>query len=466
MSIKPKTPQSQPTAQEGSTASSRTPASLNRQILALAIPAFGALIAEPLFVMADSAIIGHLGTPQLAGLTLGSTVVQTVIGLSVFLSYSTTPAVARAFGAGNLKQAYTAGRDGLLTALLLGVLVGGILWIFAPAIVTILGGQGDVHGFGVDYLRWSMPGLPAMLAVLAAVGVLRGMQDTKTPLYVATAGAVLNAALNWVLVYPVGMGVAGSALGTSVVQWLMALVLGAMVVRGMRAHGVPFALHGSGVLGVLKVGSWLMLRTLSMRIALLATVFVATTQGAENLAAYQLVLTFFNFLAFALDSLAIAAQALLGKELGARDLTLLEERDAVVHLKNRLVRWALGFGVVTALLCPLIGFFAAPLFTADPAVQYLFALALLVVTVGQPLASYVFILDGVLIGAQDVRYLALASLVNAVVYLPMLAAVYLVFSGDATAAGFVWLWISYAIGYMGMRALTLGYRARAGVWIK
>lgn len=465
MSIKPKTPQNQPTAREGSAASG-APASLNRQILALAIPAFGALIAEPLFVMADSAIIGHLGTPQLAGLTLGSTVVQTVIGLSVFLSYSTTPAVARAFGAGNLKQAYTAGRDGLLTALLLGVLVGGILWLLAPAIVTALGGQGDVHSFGVDYLRWSMPGLPAMLAVLAAVGVLRGMQDTKTPLYVATVGAALNAALNWVLVYPAGMGVAGSALGTSVVQWLMALVLGTMVVRGMRAHDVPFALHSSGVLGVLKVGSWLMLRTLSMRIALLATVFVATAQGAENLAAYQLVLTFFNFLAFALDSLAIAAQALLGKELGARDLTQPTEREAVITLKNRLVRWALGFGVVTALLCPLIGFFAAPLFTSDAAVQHLFALALLVVAAGQPLASYVFILDGVLIGAQDVRYLALASLVNAVVYLPMLAAVYLVFSDDATSAGFVWLWITYAIGYMGMRALTLGYRARAGVWIK
>lgn len=465
MSTKPKIPQNQSVAREGS-ALSGTAAALNRQILALAIPAFGALIAEPLFVMADSAIVGHLGTPQLAGLTLGSTVVQTVVGLAVFLSYSTTPAVARAFGAGNLKQAYIAGRDGLATALLLGIVVGGLLWAMAPWLIGVLGGQGDMRVFGVDYLRWSMPGLPAMLAVLAAVGVLRGMQDTKTPLYVATVGAVLNAVLNWVLVYPADMGVAGSALGTSVVQWLMALVLGAMVVRGMRANGVSFSLHVSGVLGVLKVGSWLMLRTLSMRIALLATVFVATAQGAENLAAYQLVLTFFNFLAFALDSLAIAAQALLGKELGARDLTQPAERHAVVTLKNRLVRWALGFGVVTALLCPLIGFFAAPLFTADSAVQRLFALALLVVAAGQPLAAYVFILDGVLIGAQDVRYLALISLLNVVVYLPMLVAVYLVFSGDATAAGFMWLWITYAIGYMGMRALTLGYRARAGVWIK
>lgn len=465
MSIKPNTPQNQPTAREGSAASG-APVSLNRQILALAIPAFGALIAEPLFIMTDSAIVGHLGTPQLAGLTLGSTVVQTVVGLAVFLSYSTTPAVARAFGAGNLKQAYTAGRDGIVTALILGVTVGAILWMFASTLVSALGGEGDMHTYGMDYLRWSMPGLPAMLTVLAAVGVLRGLQDTKTPLYVASAGAVLNAALNWVLVYPLGMGVAGSAAGTSLVQWLMALVLGAMVTRGVRAHGVSFAPHMGGILSVLKVGSWLMLRTLSMRIALLATVFVVTAQGAENLAAYQLVLSFFTLLAFALDSLAIAAQALLGKELGARNLALPAERDAVVRLKDRLVRWALGFGLVTALLCPLAGFFAAPFFTSDARVQYLFALALLVVAVGQPLASYVFILDGVLIGAQDVRYLALASLLNVIAYLPMLAVVYLVFTGSPEAAGFIWLWITYAIGYMGMRALTLGYRVRRGVWVK
>ncbi len=466
MSTKPSTQHTSSAKQIAAAEAGSKPASLNRQILALAIPAFGALIAEPLFIMADSAIVGHLGTPQLAGLTLGSTVVQTVVGLAVFLSYSTTPAVARAFGAGNLKQAYTVGRDGIVTALILGVTVGAVLWMLAPTLVSALGGEGDMHTYGVDYLRWSMPGLPAMLTVLAAVGVLRGLQDTKTPLYVASAGAVLNAALNWVLVYPLGMGVAGSAAGTSLVQWLMALVLGAMVTRGVRTHGVSFAPHMGGMLSVLKVGSWLMLRTLSMRIALLATVFVVTAQGAENLAAYQLVLSFFTLLAFALDSLAIAAQALLGKELGARNLALPAERAAVVRLKDRLVRWALGFGLVTALLCPLAGFFAAPLFTSDARVQHLFALALLVVAVGQPLASYVFILDGVLIGAQDVRYLALASLLNVIAYLPMLTAVYLLFTGSTEVAGFIWLWITYAIGYMGMRALTLGYRIRRGVWIK
>lgn len=446
--------------------------SLNRQILALALPAFGALVAEPLFVLADSAIVGQLGTPQLAGLTLGSTVIQTVVGLMVFLSYSTTPAVARFFGTGNLHRAYTAGRDGLVTAFGLGVALAAALWFAAPALLVAMGASTEILGYGLAYLRWSLPGLPAMLLVLAAVGVLRGLQDTRTPLYVAGVGALMNAGLNWVLVYPVGMGVAGSALGTSLVQWGMALVLGGMVLRGMRTHSVPLTITAAGIRAVITVGSWLMLRTLSMRIALLATVVVVTDQGTENLAAYQLTMIFFNFLAFALDSLAIAAQALLGKELGARDLTQPSERQAVVNLKNALVRWSLGFGVLTGLLTAPAGFLLAPLFTSDPAVGHLFALALLVVAVWQPVASYVFVLDGVLIGAQDVRYLALASVVNLLAYAPMLAGIYLASAqGEGGAslgsqAAFLAVWVAYAGGYMGVRALTLGLRARTGVWVK
>ena len=449
---------SSPEQPEENTTVDENPRSLNRQILALALPAFGALVAEPLFVLADSAFIGHLGTPQLAGLTLGSTVVQTVVGLMVFLSYATTPAVARAFGAGNLKTAYTAGRNGLWAGLLLGTLIAALGWILTTPILRALGGSGDTLAFGADYLRPSLLGLPGMLMVLAATGVLRGLQDTKTPLYVAGIGAVVNAGLNWVLVYPVGLGVAGSAIGTALTQWGMALVLSAMVVRGARENGVSLGLELSGVLGLVKVGSWLMLRTLTMRIALLLTVVVATRQGAENLAAYQIVYSVFSFLAFALDSLAIAAQALLGKELGARDLSREIERDAVVHLKNRLVWWGLIFGVITGVLCLPFGFFGSGLFTTDPAVAHLFALAMIVVGISQPLAAYVFILDGVLIGAQDFRYLGLVSVATLAVYLPCLFAL--------GAVNFIWLWVAYALIYMGARALTLGLRARQGEWVR
>lgn len=447
--------------------------SLNRQILALAVPAFGALIAEPLLVLADSAIVGHLGSLQLAGLTLGSTVAHTVVGLMIFLAYSTTPAVARAFGAGDTSGAYRAARNGLWVALGLGVLIAAGLAGGARGVLTALGAQGGVLTYGLAYLLPSLVGLPGMLLVLAATGALRGFQDTKTPLYVATSGAAVNVVLSWALVYPVGLGVAGSAIATAAVQWGMALVLSARVVVGVRTHAVGFAPDGPGLAAVFKVGSWLMLRAVSMRIALLATVFVVTAQGPANLAAYQLTLSFFNLLAFALDALAIAAQALLGKEMGAQNLATPAGRDAVVQLKNRLVRWSLGFGLLTALICPALGFGLAWIFTPDPEVQRLFALSLLVLGVGQPLAAYVFILDGVLIGAADVRYLGIAALCTLAVYTPLLVGLHLWFAGQDAGAqvqlatlAYLLLWCAYALWYMGVRALTLWWRARSGVWIR
>ncbi|MHC5558959.1 MATE family efflux transporter [Kocuria sp. U4B] len=436
---------------------------LNRQILALAVPAFGALVAEPLFLLADSAIVGHLGTPQLAGVGVAATAVQTVVGLMVFLAYSTTPAVARHLGAGRLAEAVAVGRDGLWLAAGLGAVLSAAGWALARPLLELMGARGDVLEHAVTYLHWSLPGLTPMLVVLAATGVLRGLQDTRTPLLIAGAGAAANAGLNLVLVHGAGLGVAGAAIGTSAVQWAMALAFLGILRRLARAHGVGAATSWARVREHLTVGSWLMLRTLSLRIAILATVLVVTGQGAQNLAAHQLVMTVFNFLAFALDALAIAAQALLGRDMGARDLTDPAERRALRDLMNRLLAWGLGFGVVTGVLVGLLGTRLGFLLSPDPGVQALFAAALVVVAVGQPLAAYVFVLDGVLIGAGDARYLAVAGVLNLALYLPLLGLV-AAFAGPG-AAGLVWLWSAYAGGYLGARALTLGLRARGDTWL-
>ncbi|MDN6171123.1 MAG: MATE family efflux transporter, partial [Micrococcaceae bacterium] len=297
----------------------RIPARLGRTILALAVPALGALIAEPLFLMADTAIVGHLGINELAGAGLGTTVLQTAVGLMVFLAYSTTPAVARWLGARRLDLALAAGRDGIWLAVVLGLVLAVAGWFAGPALLGALGAEGQVLGFALDYLRWSMPGLPAMLLVLAATGVLRGLQDTRTPLIVAGAGFGVNIVLNFSLVYGAGLSVAGSAIGTSIAQWGMAVVYLAMLVPRLRAEGVPLRPHPGGVVGTGKVGSWLMLRTLSLRAGILATVWVATSDGALTLAAHQLGVTIFTLMAFALDAVAMAAPALIGKELGAGD---------------------------------------------------------------------------------------------------------------------------------------------------
>ena len=428
-----------------------------REILRLAVPAFGALVAEPLFLLADSAIVGHLGVAQLAGVGLASAVLHTVVGLMVFLAYSTTPAVARAIGDGQLGKALAAGRDGVWLALMLGTLLAGAGFVMTEPLVGLLGAQGQVQAFAVDYLRWSMPGLVAMLLIFAGTGVLRGLQDTRTPLVVATAGFTLNIVLNLWLVYGLGWSVTGSAVGTSLAQWAMAAVYLMMVQRIARRHGVSLLPSWRGIRGMARVGSWLMLRTLSLRAAILATVLVVTAQGTVNLAAHQLAMTIFSFLAFALDALAIAAQALIGKELGASNPARARLLTAT------MTRWGAGFGVVTGVLLALAAPWVGALFTSDPEVQTVLAIALWVMAAGQPIAGYVFVLDGVLIGAGDARYLALAGLANLGVYAPLLAAVAV--AGLAGSAGLAWLWAAFALGYMAARAVTLGVRARSDRWM-
>jgi putative MATE family efflux protein len=433
------------------------PASPSRDILRLAVPAFGALIAEPLFLLADSAIVGHLGVAQLAGVGLASAVLHTAVGLMIFLAYSTTPAVARAMGHGQLGKALAAGRDGVWLAFLLGVVLAVAGFWAAEPLLTLMGAAGHVRTFAVDYLRWSMPGLVATLLIFAGTGVLRGLQDTRTPLVVATAGFTLNIVLNLWLVYGLGWSVAGSAIGTSAAQWAMAAVYLVMVQRNAARHGVSLMPDWRGIRALTRVGSWLMLRTLSLRIAILATVLVVTEQGAVNLAAHQLAMTIFSFLAFALDALAIAAQALIGKELGASNPA------GARRLTRTMVCWGIGFGAVTGALLAVAAPWAGALFTPDAGVQSALTYALWILAAGQPIAGYVFVLDGVLIGAGDARYLAVAGLVNLAAYVPLLLAV--ATGGGTAPARLAWLWAAFAIGYMAARAVTLGLRARSDRWM-
>ncbi|MFT4468817.1 MATE family efflux transporter [Arthrobacter sulfonylureivorans] len=430
---------------------------LNRRILALAIPAFGALIAEPLFLAADSAIVGHLGVAELAGMGLAATVVQTVVGLMIFLAYSTTPAVARLLGGGRLAEAYGVGRDGIWLALAVGIVMAVAGWFFAPDLTAAMGAAGAVQDFAVEYLRWSMPGLPGMLIVLAATGVLRGLQDTKTPLLVAGVGFLVNIGLNFLLVYGMGLSVAGSAMGTSLVQWGMAAVYLVIVYRGAVKFSVPLRPTWAGLKATTHVGSWLMLRTLSMRVALLATVFVATSQGPVSLAGHQLVMTMYSFLAFALDAIAIAAQALIGKELGASN-------KALAHsLTRRMILWGIGFGAVTGLLLAAVAPVLGWVFTSDPAVHQAFTAAIWVLALSQPICGFVFVLDGVLIGAGDARYLAIAGVVNLAIYAPLL--VWVERAGLTGTEGLLWLWAAFALGYTAARAATLGWRVRNDAWM-
>ena len=429
---------------------------IDRDILRLAVPALGALVAEPLFLLTDTALIGHLGDAPLAGLGIASALLQTVIGLLIFLAYATTPTVARMLGSGNAPGAIRAGIDGLWLALLLGVAIALVGLVAAEPLVALFGGTADVAANASLYLLVSLAGLPAMLIVIAATGLFRGLQDTRTPLVVAACGFGANIVLNVTFIYGLGWGIAGSAAGTVVAQWGMAAVLVGIAIRSARLHGVTLRPGLSGVRGVAASGGWLLLRTASLRAAFLASVAVATSFGVIELAAFQVATTLFFTLAFILDALAIAGQALTGHSLGAADV------PRVRDIMRRLIQWGIGSGVVLGVLLAASSFVLGPVFSSTTEVQDALASVALLMAVGVPLAGYVFVLDGVLIGAGDAKYLAITGLVNLGVYLPLLAAVYFFASGDSAI---LWLWAALGFGYIGARAVTLGLRSRSTAWM-
>ncbi|SDH00998.1 putative efflux protein, MATE family [Leifsonia sp. 98AMF] len=431
---------------------------VDREILRLAVPALGALVAEPIFLLADSAMVGHLGVAPLAGLGIASAVLQTIVGLMVFLAYSTTPAVARRLGAGDERGAVAAGVDGCWLALVLGVVLAGAGWAASPFLVSLFGASSEVSEQATQYLSLSMLGLPAMLLVYAATGLLRGLQDTRTPLAVAVAGFAANIVLNYLFIYVAGLGIRGSALGTVAAQWAMVLVYAIIVARHARRVGASLLPHHTGIGRTARAGGWLFLRTASLRAAMLLAVFAATRLGPDELAAFQVTMTVFATLAFALDALAIAAQALIGKGLGAGDL------ENVRAVLRRCVQWGIGAGAVLGLVTIALSPVAAGVFTSDPSVAALLPLSMAIVGAGAPLGGYVFVLDGVLIGAGDARYLALTGLANVAAFVPLAVAAAVWGGHDAT--GLAALTAAFAFGYLGARALTLGLRARGRTWMR
>jgi len=426
------------------------------EVLRLAVPALGALVAEPLFLLVDSAVVGRLGSEALAGLGVAGAVLATAVSVFVFLAYATTAAVARRAGAGDLGGALADGVAGLWLAAGLGTLTLVVGWFAAPAVVGAFGPEPAVAGQAVTYLRWSLPGLPAMLVVLAATGVLRGLRDTRTPLLVAGAGAVLNAVLNVVLVHGTGMGIAGSGLGTALTQLLMAAAVVTVVVRSAGRAGVGLRPHWRRILATGSAGAPLLVRTLALRAVLLVTTAVAAGLGTPVLAGHQVASAVWGLLALALDALAIAAQTLTGHALGAGDVA--GARAAT----RRALGYGVGGGVVLGLALLAVLPWLPAAFSDDPAVRSSVVAALVVAAVCQPLAGYVFVLDGVLIGAGDGTYLAVASVLQAVGYVPLALAV--ARWGPDGVAGLVWLWALFCGGWMAVRAVFLGLRERSGAW--
>jgi putative MATE family efflux protein len=447
------------TAGRGSERATRrdTDRETDREILRLAVPAFLALVAEPLFLLSDAAVVGHLGTPELAGLGVAAVVLQTVVGLCVFLAYGTTASVARHLGAGDLRAALAQGVDGVWLAVLIGTVATALGIALTPALVGAFGVGAEVAGHAETYLAIAFLGTTPLLVMLAATGVLRGLQDTRTPLLVAVVGNGLNIVFNVVLVYGLGLGIAGSAIGSVLAQVISAAWFLVVVVRAAREHDAPLSPDRAGIAAAAHAAVALVVRTLALRACLLVGTYAVTRVGTGatdvNIATHQVAITLWSFLAFALDAIAIAAQALTGRALGSGDV------DGTRRLTRRMVRWGWGSGLVAGLALAAVAPFIGALFTTDPAVRDLLVPVLLVAALAQPLAGMVFVLDGVLIGAGDGAYLAWAGLVVLAAYAP--AALW----AATLPHGLVAVWVAMAFVFMGARGALLSWRARGDRWL-
>ena len=422
------------------------------EIVRLAIPAFGALVAEPLFLLADSAIVGRLGTVPLGGLGIASQVLATLVGVSIFLAYGTTAAVSRQLGAGSRSAAIRHGIDGLWLAAAIGVVVFAAGWPLAPRIVGAFGGTPAVSHQAVTYLRISLLGAPAMLAVLAGTGVLRGLQDTRTPLLVAVVANAVNIALNATFVLGLHWGIAGSAWGTFVAQTGAGAAYLFVVSRGARRAGISLRPNRQGLTTAAVAGAALVLRTLALQAVLVLMTAIAARQSDAAIGASQVAMRVWNLFVYALDAIAIAAQAITGQYLGAGDVS------AARAATRRMISWGAVYGVIFSLVLLALRPAIPGLFGVTPAVRSLLLAVLLVIIVQQPVAGVVFVLDGVLIGAGDQDYLALAGLVTLAVFGAAAAAVV------GAGAGLVALWLAYA-AWMLARFATLTLRSRTSRWL-
>ena len=383
----------------------------DREILRLAVLALPALAAEPTYLLVDTAIVGHLGTQELAALAIAATVLGAVVNLCNFLAYGTTAQVARLHGAGRAERGGEIAAQALWLSLGIGVAVAGACVAFAGPIATLMGGEGHVADLAARYIRLAAPGLPCALIALAGQGYLRGIDDLRRALVIVVAANAANVVLELLFVYGFDWGLDGSAVGTVIAQLGMgaafaAALLGAPA-RSRRPRWLDLRRLG-------RMGGHLFVRTGSLLVSFVAASAIVARSGADSLAAHQVAFQLFVFLALVLDAVAIAGQVIVGRSLGAGDA------DGAFAAARRMCGWALAGGIALAILL-LAGTSLIPdAFTGDEDVidraadmWWLFALM-------QPGAALVFALDGILIGAGDTRFIAWAMAFSSlVVFLPL-----------------------------------------------
>lgn len=421
--------------------------SLDRRIIALAVPALGALIVEPLYNLTDSAIVGHLGKVPLGGLAIASAGLNVLAWTAAFLEMATVSVVAFRRSAGDEAGAGRAVGAAYLLSGFIGLVTTGLIELIAPLMAEVLGGHahGGVDVNAVEYLRIAAVGMPALFVALAGNGHLTGLANTRRPLVIALASNVVNVVLEVTLVYGFHLGIAGSAWGT-----VMAQVVGAglFIAASRRAPVLPRRPTSLEVGELVRDAVPLTIRTIALGSALLATTAIAARLGTTELGGHQIAMQIWGMLALTLDSLAVPAQVYVSGALGVKDL------DAARDIGKRTLRMGLSVGVAVGALTMALSGVLPSVFSPNAAVQHQAMLALLVCGLQQPVAAGAFVLDGLILGASEYATMRRAMLLALLAFAP-LAGLTLADHG----IGILGVWFAM-LCWLGARTVLLGRKWR------
>jgi putative MATE family efflux protein len=395
----------------------RTP--YDREILRIGLPALGALAAGPLVSLIDTAFVGRLGATALASVAIAAAIYLAVFAIFNFLEYAVTPLIAHSIGAGDRDEAGHFTVAALAISSVAGVIAGFALIVLGEPLLKAFGANSEVLEGATIYLRIRALGVPALLVILVGHGAFRGYQDTRTPLVVTLGLNVVNLVLDPVLIFGLGWGIAGAAWATVAAQWFGAIWFAVLFFWTRRTElGIGFGRPQRRTLGSLfGAGKAMVLRNASLLAALTAATMVAARVGTAAVAAHQIAIQLWIFLALVIDALAIAGQAIVGKELGAGDPTVAKQ------VSNRLLALGLLFGSLLAVALGMISPWLASWFTTDVAVVLAFASILPILIVMQPINGLVFVWDGIAIGGAAFGFLAGSTLAAGAVSIGLLLVV-------------------------------------------
>ena len=423
----------------------------DREILRIGLPALGALAADPLVSLVDTAFVGRLGAVALAAVAISSAIYGAVFAVFNFLEYAVTPLIAQSIGAGDRAEAGRFTVAALAVSVIGGVIASIGLIVFGEALLRAFGANAEVLDSATVYLRIRALAVPALLVILVGHGAFRGYQDTRTPLIVTLGLNAVNLVLDPILIFGLGWGIAGAAWATVTAQWLGAAWF-AILFFGTRrdALAISFGRPQRRAVGLLAgAGRALIVRNASLLAALTAATVVAARVGTAAVAAHQIAMQLWIFMALVIDAFAIAGQAIVGKELGGGN------RGEARQVSNRLLALGVSFGVLLGLGLAALSPWLGSWFTNDAAVVAAFGSILPFLIFMQPINGLVFVWDGIAIGAAAFPYLAWSTMAAGATAIAFLVAV------SAHGWGLVGVWVGI-VALMVVRAMTLwwwyGYR--------